>query len=245
MSSPRPSEPRRALLALLALLVLLAAAGCGGGCSGDGEVARAGDETTGDEATGDETTDDREATTTTRVVACEAGDLDPRTLAPVVIEEVDGFTQQADDVGDTGPSDLAKAILDDGEPDAERVLNETGFRAGYQRLWEDGAGDEVLVVVSEFCNEDGAERYGNRPIEVLDARGVPIQPVVGAEVGTGITLGRQSERALWLWESSGPVLVMVAAYTEQATEAAVLLDRATAVLAAQLERLAPEAAGPA
>lgn len=227
----RSSTPRRALIVLLAVV---AAAGCGGGGSRDGEVARA----------GDETTDDAEATTTSRVVACEAGDLDPRTLAPMIVEEVEGFTQEADDVGETGPSDLAKAILDDGERDAERVLNETGFRGGYQRLWSNEAGDEVILFVYEFCKEDGAARYGSRTFDIFAAARLPIEPVV-AEVGTGFTLANESMRGVWLWENAGPVLVMVVTHSEQ-VDAAGLLARITPVLAAQLERIsASDAATPA
>jgi hypothetical protein len=216
-----------------AVVTVVVAAGCGGGGGGGAGPDR------GALAGADEvTTTSQPSTTTTRMVACVAGDLDPRSLAPVVVEEVPGFSRETDDVGNTGPSDLAKAIRDDGERDAERVLNETGFRAGYQRLWTNEAGDELVLFVYEFCRDDGAERYASRTIDIFEAARLPIQPIVGPDVGTGFTLVSESQRGLWLWETAGPALVMVATFAAQAEEPTSVLERATGLLAAQLDRLA-------
>ena len=45
------------------------------------------------------------------------------------------FAVQPDAAYDTGPSDLAKAIRDDGSPDAGKVLRAEKFVRGYQRIW--------------------------------------------------------------------------------------------------------------
>ena len=212
----------------MSVLLLLGAAGCGGGESSNGSTASAAETTETSLST----------TTTTRVVACVAGDLDPRQLAPSMIEDVPDFAREPDDVGNTGPSDLGKAILDDGAPDAERVLNETGFRAGYQRLWTNATGDELAVFVYQFCKEDGARRYASRTPDLFADAGLPIQPVVGAHVGSGFTLASPARRALWLWETTGTMLAMVATYSDQVDDVPGLLQRADDALAAQLERLA-------
>src|ERR671924_63589 len=47
----------------------------------------------------------------------------------------EGYILQPDQVGDTGPSDLEKAVRDDGEDDAREVLTRTRFVRGYQRMW--------------------------------------------------------------------------------------------------------------
>ena len=63
-------------------------------------------------------------------------------LEALVISSVPvGFVAQPDAVGDTGPSDLAKAARDDGQPDALQALRAEGFVRGYQRLWLDQTRD--------------------------------------------------------------------------------------------------------
>lgn len=91
--------------------------------------------------------------------------------APASIEELearvvevvpDGFTVQPDAVGDTGPSDLAKAVRDDGLPGAEQALRSNGFVRGYQRLWI-GRGDaQIIVFVYQFESSAGADAYFQR-----------------------------------------------------------------------------------
>ena len=61
-----------------------------------------------------------------------------------------GYLRQVDSVGDTGPSDLEKAVRDDGEPDARSVLVADGFVAGYQRLWAKGDDAKIIDFVYEF-----------------------------------------------------------------------------------------------
>lgn len=191
-----------------------------------------------DGAIGLATTTEAETSSTTRPVACVAGDMDPRLLAPLVVEDVPGFSQEPDSTGGTGPSDLAKAISDDGQPDADRVLNETGFRAGYQRLWSNNADDRLVIFVYEFCKEDGAQSYAQRGATVFERAGAPIQPVVGPSAGSGFTLVDGDVRGLWLSATSGTVLVQVIAYSRQTDDPDALLQRADDLLAAQLGAIA-------
>src|SRR5438132_12335493 len=52
-------------------------------------------------------------------------------LATLLIADLPaGYIQQPDTVGDTGPSDLAKAARDDGKPDAAGALTADRFLAG-------------------------------------------------------------------------------------------------------------------
>jgi hypothetical protein len=57
-------------------------------------------------------------------------------------------------------------------------------------------------------------------------------------VGSGFTLAGPTGRALWLWETTGTMLAMVATYSDRVDDVPGLLQRANDVLAAQLERLA-------
>lgn len=68
-----------------------------------------------------------------------------------------GYSQQPDSVGDTGPSDLAKAIRDDGEADAKQALISEGFVRGYQRMWATASGsDQIVVFLYQFASAAGA-----------------------------------------------------------------------------------------
>jgi hypothetical protein len=74
----------------------------------------------------------------------------------------DGYVRQPDNVGDTGPSDLEKAIADDGEDDARDVLTRTHFVRGYQRMWSRSDQDEIVSYVYQFADHAGAVEYTTR-----------------------------------------------------------------------------------
>lgn len=74
----------------------------------------------------------------------------------------DGYVLQPDEVGDTGPSDLEKAVRDDGEEDARDVLTRTRFVRGYQRMWSRSEDDEIIAYVYQFADNAGAVEYTNR-----------------------------------------------------------------------------------
>jgi hypothetical protein len=79
------------------------------------------------------------------------------------------FALQPDSVGDTGPSDLAKAIRDDGGGDAGRVLRHDKFVRGYQRLWQSAGGDQVILFLYQFATSTGARAYYRHSVRVITA----------------------------------------------------------------------------
>ncbi len=80
-----------------------------------------------------------------------------------------GFAQIDDELVDTGPSDLAKAIRDDGEPDAEQVLTDAGFVSGYQRLWEtEDQSGMIIMFLYEFSDPGGAAVYAERALQLTE-----------------------------------------------------------------------------
>jgi hypothetical protein len=121
-----------------ALLVVLAvAAGAGAGACGRGGSER--------------TT----ATTTTLRIPDR---IELSVFEQLVVDRVPtGFSVQPDDVGDTGPSDLAKAVRDQGGTSQDReFLVRNGFVRGYQRLWADADDNELIVFLYEFEDASGA-----------------------------------------------------------------------------------------
>jgi len=74
----------------------------------------------------------------------------------------DGYVRQPDKVGDTGPSNLDKAIDDDGGDDAREVLTRARFVRGYQRMWSRSNDDEIVVYVYQFADKAGALEYTSR-----------------------------------------------------------------------------------
>jgi hypothetical protein len=64
---------------------------------------------------------------------------------------------QPDQVGDTGPSDLAKAVRDDGTPGAEQALRSEGFVEGYLRQWVGPARADITVFVYQFATAAGSQ----------------------------------------------------------------------------------------
>ena len=83
--------------------------------------------------------------------------LEPKLISTVLA----GYKLEPDSVGDTGPSDLDKAVRDDGDADARAALTSAGFVAGYQRLWTKGD-NEIVDFVYEFKSNTGAESYRAR-----------------------------------------------------------------------------------
>ena len=84
-----------------------------------------------------------------------------------------GYMVQPDAVGDTGPSDLEKAVRDGGD-DARDVLTRTGFVRGYQRMWAHSRGEEIVSYVYQFAQPAGAAEYTQR---VSAAAGAPAEGV--------------------------------------------------------------------
>ena len=146
------------------------------GCASRADDAALGLQGTTTEANGPSQT----APLDTDLATCAPDDLDATALEPLIVDDRPGFDLQADDAGETGPSDLAKAGRDDEQPDGELALTALRFRRGYQRFWANDAGQRLVVFVYEFCDGADATAYGNRvfdyvvglePFEVLGAPG--------------------------------------------------------------------------
>lgn len=113
--------------------------------------------------TGDEkgtATAEGEVMTTTEVKTVAIKSMEELAKA-TEISVPEGYALQADEVGDTGPSDLEKAIRDDGEDDARDVLTRTRFVRGYQRMWARTEDDEIIAYVYQFADHAGAVEYTN------------------------------------------------------------------------------------
>ena len=76
----------------------------------------------------------------------------------------DGYALQPDNLDDTGPSDLDKAVSDDGGDDAREVLTRDHFVRGYQREWARNDKDQIVSYVYQFADNAGATDYTTRVI---------------------------------------------------------------------------------
>ncbi len=106
---------------------------------------------------------------TTDVAASSGVPASDRELEALLVTTVPGgFELQPDDVGDTGPSDLAKAIRDDPTDGGEQALRDEGFVRGYQRLWVGPADAEIIVFLYQFETPAGAQADFERSKAFLD-----------------------------------------------------------------------------
>jgi hypothetical protein len=131
--------------AALAVLAALTLAGCTGG--GKGKSTAEG-----------EVDNQPKAEAQSSTAAKSMGELSKA----LQISVPDGYMLQPDEMGDTGPSDLEKAVRDDGEDDARDVLTRTRFVRGYQRMWSRSEDDEIIAYVYQFADHAGAVEYTNR-----------------------------------------------------------------------------------
>lgn len=200
---------RRAIAASCALVAL------GAACSGS--KGSAGGATT----TVPPTTAARPTTTTTTRPATPTT-LPPDSLAALIVGDVPGYTRQADDIGDTGPTSLQKASLDDAcvscDPHAE--LTSDGFESGYQRQWvgaTDSSGTQLqaFLFLYRFTTPAGAQRYAQHWQSTVGGAGVaPFTPAfipgaVGLTVSdssgsTGIAIFTKGQYAVKAQVTGGP-----------------------------------------
>jgi hypothetical protein len=95
----------------------------------------------------------------------------PAELEARIVSKVPrGFVRQSDDVGDTGSSDLAKAIRDDESADGGKDLRAEGFVRGYQRLWIGPGHAQIIVFVNQFGSHAGARRNFARVTKGFDTK---------------------------------------------------------------------------
>ena len=172
------SRSRRAALAGLTV-VLAAGAACGGGGGTDKSVAEGRIVTT--------TSTAPPTTTTTTPVPASFDDLSRLIVTAVPA----GYTVQPNNVGDTGPSDLDKAVKDDGEGDARAVLTRDGFVRGYQRMWAKSDSEFIVAFLYQFNDHAGAADYAKRWSDAMakGEAGITLTPfaVPGIDGAVGLT----------------------------------------------------------
>jgi hypothetical protein len=143
-------------------------------------------------------------------------------LEQLLIESLpQGFVQVDDELVDTGPSDLAKAIRDDGEPDAEQVLSDAGFVRAYQRLWEtEDQSGLIIVFLYEFSDPNGAAAYAERALQLIEGNAA-VTPVEFDVEGIPGAVGRRLSdetgvSSFIVFTSSNYLVQIVVVDTEQA-----------------------------
>jgi hypothetical protein len=178
-------------------------------------------------------------TTSTTLPTTPPPRSDQELEARLVTAVPDGFVVQPDTVGDTGPSDLAKATRDDGTTGAEQALQAEGFVRGYQRLWVGPDDAQVIVFLYQFANPGGATAdFGRAKARLTDP------PVAGAAPFTvaGLPPGQSSAAAGTSGDTSAAFILFTAGvFTGQVVcngpALAGLQERATAVAKDQYGRL--------
>jgi hypothetical protein len=85
------------------------------------------------------------------------------------------FVKQPPEAYDTGPSDFAKAVKDDGEPNAATMLRSEKFVRGYQRIWIGPEHAQIIVFIYQFESASGARKDFART-----QRGYNSKPPAGA-----------------------------------------------------------------
>ena len=190
---------RRAFVWVIAVLPVLVATGCSGGS----RTARPSSST---------------SPISTKAQAATLGRQMP-THAP------SGFVLQPDSVGDTGPSDLAKAVRDESSKNARQLLTRDGFSAGFQRLWQSPSGDaQNILFLYKFRTAAGASAFERQKATTLpDARTGPRPApfaVSGIPGATGFTLHDRAGSAAVIVFSKGVYSVMAVANSKSAVDLA-------------------------
>ena len=149
-------------------------------------------------------------TAVARVAPRTAAELEAR----IVSKAPAGFVRQADDVGDTGPSDLAKAIRDNESSNGGKDLRSEGFVRGYQRLWIGPGHAQVIVFVNQFKSRAGARRncarittgFDTKPPRGTHKFAVPFLPPGQAVAAAGAD---ETDSAAFILFTSGVFVVEI------------------------------------
>lgn len=156
---------------LVPLLIVVLIVGIGG-CSTSGDSDRGGSPATSvTSPTGGEGASEGSGTT------MEPSDEDFAQLEALLVQEVEGYELQPNDVGDTGPSDLEKAQRDEGTDEGAEQLVETGFDLGYQKLYVNEDGDEIIIFVYRFASDEGAAAKCKADVERAEEQAPVVEPV--------------------------------------------------------------------
>jgi hypothetical protein len=166
----------------------------------------------------------------------------PRNIAElearIVSKVPSGFVEQSPPAYDTGPSDLAKAIKDDGEPNAGKALRSEKFVRGYQRIWIGPEHDQIIVFVYQF-ELNGARRDFARSTRRFDSKPPPgghkfAMPGLPPEQALGIAGSDKNAAAAIVYFTTGVFNVQVNC---NGSRLAGLQARAIAIARDQLRRL--------
>lgn len=85
-----------------------------------------------------------------------------RALAAKLVQTIPGYVLQPDSVGDTGPSNVDKAVRDDGGANVRKELTDDHFVVGFQKLFSTPTKDRVIVLFAyQFADAAGANEYMN------------------------------------------------------------------------------------
>jgi len=108
-------------------------------------------------------------TTTAPVTTTTPASNVESSLATLILTTVpSGFARDPDDVGQTGPTDITQAALDDVSPTARHALVVTGFVGGYQRQWTSSDGYTIdQDFLYQFQTAKGAQGYAQHWRETL------------------------------------------------------------------------------
>jgi hypothetical protein len=159
--------------------------------------------------------------------------------ARIVAKAPSGFVRQPSTAYDTGPSDLAKAIKDDGEPNAGKLLRAEKFVRGYQRIWIGPEHDQIIVFVYQFQTGAGARQDFARSTRDLTSKRPPgthkfVVPGLPANRAIGIAGADKNGAAALVFFTTGVFNVQVNC---NGTRLEGLQTRALAIAKDQLRRL--------
>jgi hypothetical protein len=142
-------------------------------------------------------------TTTTRESTSHGVPQSSKALESLIVTKIpSAFVKQPPEAYDTGPSDFAKAVKDDGEPDAATILRSEKFVRGYQRIWIGPEHAQIIVFIYQFESSAGARKDFDRSTQKFTSKPpagthrfvVPGLPagraagIAGAENGTAVAV---------------------------------------------------------
>jgi hypothetical protein len=159
--------------------------------------------------------------------------------ARIVSRVPSGFVEQPPTAYKTGPSDLAKAIKDDGEPNAGKLLRAEKFVRGYQRIWIGPEHDQIIVFVYQFESNVGARQDFARSTRRFSSKPPPgghkfAMPGLPAGQALGIAGSDKNAAAAIVYFTTGVFNVQVNC---NGTRLDGLQARALAIAKDQLRRL--------
>lgn len=137
------------------------------------------------------------ATTTTTAAPVTQPTAPATGLAALISDTVpSGYPRQADDIGQTGPTNIAQAADVDVSQNARRALLVTGFVTGYQRQWTSPDGYTIdQIFLYQFETPKGAQGYAQHWHDTLvkTNSGSPLQSFTPAFIPGALGLKTQDK----------------------------------------------------